>query len=73
MHIIGQLPDEGIGGPAQVVYKGVLLGIPVLVHEAVHAVRHCPSVVLNPKLLLPLPTGPFDEALVLAELALDVG
>lgn len=52
--------------------KRVLLRITVLIHEALHAVRDGARVVLHAELLLPFPSGPFDEALVLTELSLDV-
>lgn len=52
--------------------EGILLGVPVLVHEALDAVGDGAGVVLHPELLFPPPAGTLDETLVLAEFTLNV-
>lgn len=72
LYVISQFPNKRVGRPTQMVYESVLLSIPVLVYESLDAVCDCAGVVLDPELFLPFAARALDEALVLAEFALDV-
>lgn len=54
------------------VYKRVLLCVPILIDEPVYAVRNRARVMLYAEFLLPFSTGSLYEGLMFAEFTLDV-
>lgn len=54
------------------VYERILLCIPILVDESVHAVADRARIVLHAKFFFPFAASAFHEALVFTELALNV-